>query len=202
MRLNCPVCSKTLDVPEKSLGKLIRCPACTQTFVANPALANAPKRKNDAPVRRGPITEDDYVLPGGSEDVAQDATATVPKLWSQLRKVLGGLKGAGALQILPLRSVATPSRHSRAPSLDSENRFPENLCPARGGRSRCGDLLSVPELECHLRQSRFNLAPLIECSNLTKHCTKRNLAASAIPLIESKFGPYWAIVHSHFLASI
>src|SRR5438128_12295558 len=44
----CPSCGRQLRVPDDLLGKLVKCPACTQTFTANLS-APAPPAEGEAP---------------------------------------------------------------------------------------------------------------------------------------------------------
>jgi len=50
--INCPDCTKQLQVPEDLLGTLVQCPACRQTFIA--AMPAPPSNPGPAPVPEEP----------------------------------------------------------------------------------------------------------------------------------------------------
>jgi predicted Zn finger-like uncharacterized protein len=56
----CPACSRQLRVPDDLLAKVVRCPACRQTFTATaPASEALPAQPELSPPRPGPLSLDE-----------------------------------------------------------------------------------------------------------------------------------------------
>lgn len=49
--INCPECERTVSVPERLLGKTVRCPACKATFIAESAVQELEVIEDDEPPR-------------------------------------------------------------------------------------------------------------------------------------------------------
>lgn len=120
MRIHCPVCTKLLDVRDEAAGTLIDCPACRQKFVVRAELAATPKYRPDAPVARGPLTDETYELPGGAEGPAQDTADTTPKFCPNCGKNWkSGVLCCGFCRYdLLARRVVAKKRSFRLPHID------------------------------------------------------------------------------------
>src|SRR6266542_1504591 len=60
-QVNCPACSRALNVPDSMIGQQVRCPLCNHIFQAAGQPAPPPPTPNYSPApSRGPAAEDDY----------------------------------------------------------------------------------------------------------------------------------------------
>jgi predicted amidophosphoribosyltransferase len=122
MRQTCPSCSKTLDIGDEFLGKLVRCPSCTLTFVASAALADAPGQKQPQPVDRSRIQSEGYELDGEADAPPQDTGITEPKFCPNCGKLwpTGKPQCTNCRYDLVLRRVALLERKFRLPKVDMQ----------------------------------------------------------------------------------
>ena len=71
MKLPCPYCAQSLNLPDRFAGKTTKCPACQQSFMCPeiPEDPNAPKKKA-APAAVAAAQHSDDVRPAGAEAMA------------------------------------------------------------------------------------------------------------------------------------
>jgi predicted Zn finger-like uncharacterized protein len=78
VRISCPACNKALRVPDDSLGRKVRCPACTTAFTAE-APAPPPEEEGEA-IQTAPSSTRAAPQPGpGEEEDEGIQTGPVPK---------------------------------------------------------------------------------------------------------------------------
>lgn len=103
--VQCPSCSKKLKA--KTPGKKVRCPACSEIFVAG---GGGAKKKRQAPV------DDDYVDFDDDEQFEDDGYDDEPARPSRRRKTRGG-DGGGSRRSKSKGKSAPPAKKSKAPLL-------------------------------------------------------------------------------------
>ncbi|MCI0463784.1 MAG: hypothetical protein L0Z62_43170 [Gemmataceae bacterium] len=64
-QVNCPSCSRALNVPDTMLGQQVRCPLCNHVFQASGQPGPASSPGYAPPPERQPAPPDDYNRPGG-----------------------------------------------------------------------------------------------------------------------------------------
>ncbi len=64
-QVNCPSCSRALNVPDSMVGQQVRCPLCNHVFQASGQPAPPSSPGYTPPAERPPPAGDDYNRPGG-----------------------------------------------------------------------------------------------------------------------------------------
>jgi len=117
-----------LDVNDTAMGKLVRCPACTLTFVASPALAGA-SAKPGAPASAGGAAQsadpDGYELEGEAQGTPQGTGIGEPKFCPNCGKLWpsGKPRCGNCRYDLLLGRVALLERKLRLPKIDMQSLY-------------------------------------------------------------------------------
>src|SRR5713226_5949814 len=66
--INCPACTRTVSVPERLIGKTVRCPSCKSTFVAESAIGEVEVVEEEPPRAAEVAAKDPAPRPHRGED--------------------------------------------------------------------------------------------------------------------------------------